>query len=260
MSNQVNIQVVPYNPDWPSQFHIASQQIQQALGDNCLTIHHVGSTAVPGLWAKPIIDMIPVVKDIILVTESNAAMEKWGYVVKGEQGMLFRRYFQRVAPLPACNVHVYEQGSGEVERLMLFRDFLIQHANYRQQYADLKKQLSKEISDITQYTLAKDALIKEIDSQTGFQGWRMVHALTPREWQAYYRLLQLDATQSAITQPNNQHIVLYQGCEVIGAALLSSDQNLQTTIQRLTVQNGETYASAEAFFAGSLKRWLQLGV
>lgn len=257
MTNQVNIQVVPYNAAWPSQFQMASQQIQQALGDNCLTIHHVGSTAVPGLWAKPIIDMIPVVKDIYVVKESNAAMEKLGYVVKGEYGMLFRRYFQRVAPLPACNVHVYEQGSGEIERLLLFRDFLIQHADYQQQYADLKKQLSEEISDITQYTLAKDALIKEIDSQTGFQGCRMVHALMPREWQAYYELL--SATQAEVSEPNNQHIVLYQGCEVVGAALLGRDQNLQTTIQRLAVQHGDAYAAAEPFFVNSLKRWLQHG-
>lgn len=255
MSNQTNIQVVPYNAAWPSQFQMASQQIQQALGDNCLTIHHVGSTAVPGLWAKPIIDMIPVVKDIYVVKESNAAMEKLGYTVKGEYGMLFRRYFQRVTPFPACNVHVYEQGSGEVERLVLFRDFLIQHADYRQQYADLKKKLSEEINDITQYTLAKDALIKEIDNQTGFQGWRMVHALTPREWQTYYQLL--GATQAEVSEPNNQHIVLYQGCEVVGAALLGTEQDLQLIIKRLSVQKGQTSLESEAFFVKSLSRWLQ---
>lgn len=255
MSHPVSIQVVPYHPTWPSQFQIAAQQIQQALGDNCIAIHHVGSTAVPGLWAKPIIDMIPVVKDIYLVKQSNNAMEKQGYVVKGEYGMLFRRYFQRVSPQPAANVHVYEQGSGEIERLILFRDFLIQHAHYRQQYADLKKQLSEKVRDITQYTLAKEALVKEIDNQTGFKGWRMVHALTHREWETYYRLLQLGPTQPEITHAHHQHIVLYQGCEVIGAALLNSEQ-LLSTILRLVVENSERNPAALRFFVDNLHRWL----
>ncbi len=256
MSNQANIQVVPYNPAWPKQFRMISQQIQQALGENCIAIHHVGSTAVPGLWAKPIIDIIPVVKDIDVVKETNVAMQKEGYIAKGEFGMLFRRYFQRVFPQPAANVHVYEQGSGEIKRLILFRDFLTQHARYRQQYADLKKQLSEKVRDITHYTLAKDALIKEIDSQTGFNGWRMVHALTPREWETYYRLLQFEPTHTEITNAHNQHIVLYQGCEVIGAALLSPDPPLQMTIRRLVVENSARNAAAERFFVDSLKRWL----
>lgn len=247
-----NILVVPYDPKWVLQFQQESQKIQLALGDNCVKIHHVGSTAISGLWAKPIIDMIPVVKDIYAVEQSNQAMAQLGFVAKGEYGMLFRRYFQRKAPLPACNVHVYEEGSGEIERLLLFKDFLNQHPDYKERYADLKCKLSSQVNDITEYTLAKDALIKEIDDLTGYKGYRIVHALTPREWDTYHRLLQTDSKQFT---PALQHIVLYNGTEVVGAAQLVTDSKLITSIHKFSIDSAEQ-PQTRAFFERNLTRWI----
>lgn len=248
-----NIQVVPFDCEWALMFQQESQKIQTALGGNCIKVHHVGSTAVEGLWAKPIIDMIPVVKDIYAVEPHNQAMSQLGYVAKGEYGMLFRRYFQRKAPLPACNVHVYEEGSGEIERLLLFKDFLNQHPNYKERYADLKRKLSNQIDDITEYTLAKDALIKEIDDLTGYRGYRMVHALTPREWETYHRLLQTNRNHLA---PHSQHIVLYNGTEVVGAAQLGVDANNLISIYKLSVDSAEQPKS-RAYFESNLSRWIK---
>lgn len=64
-----DIKVVPYNGNWPKIFQAKAEKIQQALGENCIAIHHIGSTAVPSLAAKPVIDMIPVVRDIRRVDE-----------------------------------------------------------------------------------------------------------------------------------------------------------------------------------------------
>ena len=89
------IEVVPYEPNWPMEFEQEAGQIKKALGDNCIEIHHIGSTSIPNLAAKPIIDMIPVVLDISKVDSANAAMQALGYEAKGEYGMLFRRYFQK---------------------------------------------------------------------------------------------------------------------------------------------------------------------
>lgn len=246
------IQVVPYNPEWVLQFQQEAQKIQSALGDNCVKIHHVGSTAISGLWAKPIIDMIPVVKDIYAVEQYNQVMSQLGFVAKGEYGMLFRRYFQRKTPLPACNIHVYEEGSGEIERLLLFKDFLNQHPDYKERYADLKRKLSNELNDITEYTLAKDALIKEIDDLTGYKGYRMVHALTPREWETYHRLLH---SQTEDLDPNLKHIVLYSGTEVVGAAQIITNAQSITSIHKLAIDSPQCPQTRE-FFLHNLARWI----
>lgn len=247
-----NIQVVPYNPEWVLQFQQEALKIKSALGNNCVRVHHVGSTAIKGLWAKPIIDMIPVVKDIYAVEPYNQTMSQLGFVAKGEHGMLFRRYFQRQDPLPACNVHVYEEGSGEIERLLLFKDFLNQHADYKERYAELKRNLSNELNDITEYTLAKDTLIKEIDDLTGYKGYRMVHALTPREWETYHRLL---LTQTENLDPNLKHIVLYSGTEVVGAAQLITNAQFITSIHKLAIDSLQGPQTRE-FFLHNLARWI----
>lgn len=85
-----SIKVVPYNGNWPKMFEQESALIQQALGANCIIIHHIGSTSIPGLSAKPIIDMLPVVKNILEVDKATKAMESLGYEVKGEYGIALR--------------------------------------------------------------------------------------------------------------------------------------------------------------------------
>jgi len=104
-----NVKVVPYDPRWPEIFRAESIQIEQALGNNCSAIHHIGSTAIPGLSAKPIIDILPVVKDIVEVDAATKAMEGLGYEAKGENGMAFRRFFQKGKEVRTHHVHVYEK-------------------------------------------------------------------------------------------------------------------------------------------------------
>jgi GrpB-like predicted nucleotidyltransferase (UPF0157 family) len=73
------VEVVPHNPDWQQTFEQAAQQVAQALGDNVVAIHHIGSTAIPGIYAKPIIDLLLVVRAIVLVDQHNPAMAAQGY-------------------------------------------------------------------------------------------------------------------------------------------------------------------------------------
>src|SRR5436190_21363500 len=89
------IEVVPYNPAWPQLFEEEAAKIKQALGENCIAVHHIGSTAVPGLSTKPILDMSPVVLDIMRVDQATPSMRSLGYEAKGEFGMLFRRFFTK---------------------------------------------------------------------------------------------------------------------------------------------------------------------
>lgn len=261
------IEVVPYDSEWITQFEVESKKIKEALGDNCITVHHVGSTAVPGLWAKPIIDMIPVVKNIFEVDQRNRQMESLNYLVKGESGMLFRRYFQRKSSLPACNIHVYEEGSGEIERLTKLRDFLKANADYREEYSNLKRKISAQTNDITDYTLSKDGFIKIIDELTGFNGTRIVHALSNREWEGYYRILQetiksmhgstFDKTHSEIKDTNNDHLVMYKGTHVIGAALIALNATHNKEIKYLGIDKHYQGQGYENQFRQDIKKWLE---
>lgn len=226
MTNRVT--VIPYNPLWPALFEQEAILIKQILGDNCIEIHHVGSTAVPGLAAKPIIDMIPVVKDITQVDLINEKMQSLGYEVKGEAGMLFRRFFKKENAPIESNVHIYEQGAGETDRMLKFRDWMRTHPEDRDVYAALKENLAhKYPTDITAYCLEKEAFVTSIDQKTGYDGLRCVLALSPREWEAYHRIHKeqffstadvYDKNHPALTTKNHFHLTLYKGTEIICVA------------------------------------------
>ena len=163
------IKVVPYDASWPIQFRQEAKKIKIALGDNCIEIHHIGSTAVLDLAAKPIIDILPIVLDITKVDGSNASMLSLGYVAKGEYGIPFRRYFQKGGHQRTHQVHVFEQGNPEIEHYLKFRDWMRTHPEDRDAYADLKQDLARQHPhDITAYCLGKDSFIATIDKKTGF--------------------------------------------------------------------------------------------
>ncbi len=153
------VQIVAYRKEWPHLFAEEAKCIQRALGDNCVAIHHVGSTAIPDLSAKPIIDIIPVVKDILGVKESLPAMKQLGYESRGEFGMLFRHYFVKGRECRTFNVHVFEESNPEVDRHIKFRDWMRSHADDREAYQKLKTELALKFpNDIMSYCFGKDAI------------------------------------------------------------------------------------------------------
>lgn len=89
------VEVVPHNLQWRDAFEAESQQVADAIGENLAAIHHIGSTAIPNIYAKPIIDLLVEVKDISSVDEQSAAMESLGYEVMGEYGIPDRRFFRK---------------------------------------------------------------------------------------------------------------------------------------------------------------------
>lgn len=229
MNNMTDIiRVVPYDTEWPHVFETEAKLIKHALGDNCVEVHHIGSTAVPELHAKPIIDILPIVKDILQVDRVVPAMEKLGYEAKGEYGIPFRRYFQKTRNNRTHNVHIFEQGNPEIDRHLKFRDWMRTHDNDRELYGKLKQELAlKYPHDINNYCLGKDAFIADIDRKTGFDGLRIVSALTDREWKAVRHLRQKyffdrvpvdDPYTWTFNNPQHVHFVLYKGTNIIGYA------------------------------------------
>lgn len=172
-------------------FESEAKLIKQALGSNCITVHHIGSTSVPGLSVKPIIDILPVVRDIQEVDKATKAMEALGYEAKGEYGIAFRRYFQKGKHIRTHHVHIYQEGDTEISRYLKFRDWMRSHDDDAISYAKLKKELAAKFpEDILNYCNGKDAFVASIDAKDGFDGWRIVQALTDREWSAVRNLRQ----------------------------------------------------------------------
>jgi len=160
--------VVPHDPSWASAFTRASAEAATALGSNLLEIHHIGSTSIPGIYAKPIIDMLAVAADIAAVDEENPQMHSLGYVAKGEFGIPGRRYFYRDDSfgIRTHQIHAFQRGSPHVGRHLAFRDFLRVHADVAASYSDLKRRLADaHPHDIEAYMDGKDGFIKDVEAK-----------------------------------------------------------------------------------------------
>ncbi|HCJ1102230.1 TPA: GNAT family N-acetyltransferase [Legionella pneumophila] len=261
------IEVVPYDPNWPNIFETEAAKIKQALGNNCIAIHHVGSTSVPGLAAKPIIDIVPVVRDILALDQNTRVMEALGYEAKGEYGMLFRRYFQK----KGFNVHIFEQTSAEIDGHLLFRNWMREHRDDREHYAKLKQDLALRYpNDIYQYVFGKDAFVKNIHSKTGFNGLRVVKALTPREWASakHFRDTYFfgphgidDPYTWTFDHCEHTHLILYQGTEIIGYAHIQFWTDRRAAIRIIAIDEGTRRKNAGSTFLVLIEKWLKnLGV
>jgi GrpB-like predicted nucleotidyltransferase (UPF0157 family) len=163
------VEVVPHNPKWRDEFTKESNRIPLVLGENVVAVHHIGSTAIPNIYAKPIIDFLVEVNNLAQVDRCNCAMQELGYEVMGEFGIPRRRYFRKDNQfgIRTHHVHVFEAGSSEVERHLAFRDYMIAHQDHAQQYSQLKRELVKKLhwSDIEGYMDGKDEFIKEMQKK-----------------------------------------------------------------------------------------------
>ncbi len=160
------VEVVPYNPQWKKAFFAESGQIAKALATNLVVIHHIGSTAIPHIYAKPIIDFLIEVKELNLVTEQTPAMVALGYEAMGEYGLVGRRYFRKenLLGIRTHHVHIYEIYSPEIERHLAFRDYMIAHPEDAEQYSQLKQELAQKYpEDIEGYMDGKYEFVKRIE-------------------------------------------------------------------------------------------------
>lgn len=155
-----------YSPDWPLDFQREAERLRAVLGDALVTVHHVGSTSVPGLAAKPIIDLLPLVRDIALVDDKTPEMERAGYKAWGEYGLARRRYFTRDRDdgHRTHNLHIYAAGDPSPERHLAFCAYLRAHEGPRREYEALKRVVyARHPADVGAYNDGKDAFIKRLE-------------------------------------------------------------------------------------------------
>jgi GrpB-like predicted nucleotidyltransferase (UPF0157 family) len=157
------VAVVPYDPAWQESYQRESERIVDALGAVVVAIHHIGSTAIPGIVAKPIVDMLLEVSDIGTLDRDTPRLERLGYEARGEFGIPGRRYFRRndEGGCRTHHVHAFAAGSAEAQRHLAFRDFMVAHPEEASTYGALKAQLAAQYpNDMDGYMDGKDAYVK----------------------------------------------------------------------------------------------------
>ena len=160
------VEVAAHNPNWRGEFETEAGRIAESLGNVLVAIHHIGSTAIAGIYAKPVIDILIEVRDLSEVDELSSEMTRLGYEVMGEFGIPGRRYFRKDdrKGVRTHQIHMFEAGSEQIGRHLAFRDFMNAHPVEAGKYSDLKRKLAKEHpQDMDAYMDGKDDFIKEID-------------------------------------------------------------------------------------------------
>jgi GrpB-like predicted nucleotidyltransferase (UPF0157 family) len=171
------IEVVEYDERWPRLFAETAAPLRIALGDAALRIDHIGSTAVPGLAAKPVIDIQISVASLDALDAFRLPLESLGYVHQPDNPELTKRFFREPFGLQRTHVHVRAAGSFGEQFALLFRDYLRAHESVANEYAALKKQLARELADDREaYTEAKSPFIWDVmrraDAWAQEVGWK----------------------------------------------------------------------------------------
>ena len=156
------ITLVEYDPSWSELFEKEADRIHSVLGSKALQIEHVGSTSVPGLCAKPIIDMLLVVKDSADEPSYVPVLEVAGYTLRIREPEWFEhRLFK--GPDTDINLHVFSVGAAEIDRMLRFRDWLRSNESDREKYAQVKRSLAKnKWRHVQHYADAKTSIVQEI--------------------------------------------------------------------------------------------------
>jgi GrpB-like predicted nucleotidyltransferase (UPF0157 family) len=161
------ITLAEYNPSWPALFAREAARIRAVLGDAAVRVEHVGSTSVPGLAAKPVIDILLAVPDSAGEQAYAPALEAAGYVLRIREPDWFEhRLF--TGPDTAINLHVFTVGAAEIDRMLLFRDRLRANDADRDAYLQVKRDLARRTwRHVQHYADSKTAIVQQIIARAG---------------------------------------------------------------------------------------------
>lgn len=165
------IRLVAHTTEWSKSFEEEKQKLKSILAGSILKVEHIGSTAIPAIIAKPIIDIAITTVHFEDGFKCVAALEDYGYLYKGENGIEGRHYFSTDDDVVKFHLHMFPEGHEKLMDHLLFRDYLIAHPEEAGGYNDLKLQLREQFpTDRLAYTEGKHDLITEILNQA--RNWR----------------------------------------------------------------------------------------
>lgn len=155
-----------YNPKWKEDYKREELLLKSVLKDRILEIHHIGSTSIEGLKAKPVIDILIVIKSLDEIKEIEDLLEDYDYENRGQQGVADRYFFAK-GPEEARShyIHFTEPNSDTYYNQLYFKKYLIEHPEYNKKYCELKQELATKFAmERPKYTQGKNDFIKEVIS------------------------------------------------------------------------------------------------
>jgi GrpB-like predicted nucleotidyltransferase (UPF0157 family)/GNAT superfamily N-acetyltransferase len=257
-----------YNPEWPILFQTISQEIRLALGTTLISIHHVGSTSVPGLVAKPFVDILLITNDQKLTIP---LLEIIGFSYRGEINIPFQAYFKKKTDWGGYNVHCFEEEHPEIELNLEFRNHLRQSPESCKEYEKLKKLLSlspeattKHNSSLMNYTLGKQPFIQDSLKTLGFDRLCLRFCTHYEEWEEFHRLrktlfkdlnVEYDRNHPTINDPHHYSFALYRGAQIVGAAFVQLLDN-SAILRSLVIDENHQKKGYGAYLLLQLEKWV----
>ncbi|MFO0685565.1 MAG: GrpB family protein [Sandaracinus sp.] len=159
--------LLPHDPAWAEAARREAERFTACLPAGAVThVHPIGSTSIPGIRAKPILDLLPVAPRLEALDEAAAALEAAGYVAWGEYGLPGRRFFTRDEDgRRVAHLHCYAEGSPEITRHLAFRDYLRAHPDVARAYDEEKQRAVRAKSDSLGYHEEKSAFVKRLEGE-----------------------------------------------------------------------------------------------
>jgi len=162
LPHNATVHLAPYDPRWPSVYESLAETIRDTLGTRALLLEHVGSTSIPGLMAKPVIDVVMTVADSTDEEAYVPALERRGFVLRIREPEWFEHRLLK-GPNRSANLHVFSEGCEEARRMVAFRDWLRTHPMDRELYQSTKLELAARTwKHVQHYADAKSAVVQEI--------------------------------------------------------------------------------------------------
>ncbi len=266
-----NVEVAPYDPSWPNIFDIEAKKIKAALEGSFSSIHHVGSTSVPGLAAKPKIDIIACVNHLDF---DHQGLANLNYEYRGGFNLPLRKSFTYRSPDLNVNLHIFEENDPEVELNLLFRDYLRENVQARDLYAALKYKLleddashKKDGAMYRGYTLGKHDLIQDILNKSGFKRLRFVICTHGAEWSAAKQFRNKyffepnkieDPYTWTFDHKDHKHFILYKGAKFVGYAHVQLWPENRAALRIIVIDEKEQGKGYGKEFMSLIEKWLQL--
>lgn len=169
MAPSVAVELKPHDRLWAGAVAAEAERLAAALGAELLVVHHIGSTAIPGIVAKPVLDIIPVVRSLDALDDARAEVEALGYQWWGEYGLAGRRFCTLDDPATGkrrIHLHCYQQGATVIGRHLAFRDYLVARPELARQYEVVKRRcFGQHPASSHDYSTCKGDWIRRVEAE-----------------------------------------------------------------------------------------------
>lgn len=169
MAPSIPVELKPHDQAWAGAFAAEAERLGALLGAELVAIHHIGSTAIPGIVAKPTLDIVPVVRSLGALDAARPEVEALGYQWWGEYGLAGRRFCTLEDPLTGkrrIHLHCYQVGAAAIARHLAFRDYLVAHPELAAEYEALKRRcLEQHRTSSHDYSTCKGDWIRRVEAE-----------------------------------------------------------------------------------------------